>query len=123
MLDIDFGSTADDNSEPWNKCSRVCQNLQNAWTTPGVTALVQCVNDKDEGMLWVATEGVDETKRVLHRLWGQIYVIAKTVRHNVSKRGEAPREFVDESRKDIARLAQKRVVLLAEKRSSEALSI
>jgi hypothetical protein len=53
----------------------------------------------------------------------QVWVVAKTVCHNASKRGEDSGEFVDESRKDISGLAQIRVIPPAEKGSSKVLSL
>ena len=47
---------------------RVSQNLQEDWTVLVVTTFVECVNDKDESVLWVARKVADELKeeRILH---------------------------------------------------------
>src|SRR5258708_7914938 len=89
-LDIDFGSTGDDNFEPRCMCSRIGQNLQDGSASPSVTTLVKCINDKDKSIFRVARKGADEIKeeRPLHRPWCQIWIMAKTVCHNASKRGE-----------------------------------
>src|SRR5258708_270993 len=104
---------------------RIGQKPQEDWTTMNVAAFIECINDKGESVLWVARKGEDEIKeeRILHRLWCQVWVVAETVCHNGSKRGENSREFVDESRKDIRELAQIRVIPPAEERSSEVLLV
>jgi len=124
-VDISFGSTGDDNFEPWSKCDCVAQDFQEYWTAPVIATFVECINDKDESMLWVARKVVDEVKeeRVLHRLGCQIWVGAKTVCDNAPKRGEDSGECVDESRKDILGIVQIRVVPPAEKGSSEEHSL
>jgi hypothetical protein len=55
-LDIGFGSTSDDNLEPWGPCGRVYQSLQDAWTTLSVATFIKCVNDKDESTLGELSE-------------------------------------------------------------------
>jgi len=105
LLDIEFGSTGDDNLEPRGLCGCIGQNLQDALATPIVATLVKCVNDKDESTFGGATEFADEVEEysVLHRLWRQVWVVTKALCHNASKMGEDHGEFVDESRKDISR--------------------
>ena len=89
-----------------------------------VTTLVECVNYKDESVLWVVRKRADEIKkeRTFHRLWGQVWVVTKVPCYNGSKRREDYGKFVDESRKDILGLAQIRVVPPAEKGSSKIVS-
>src|SRR5260221_2896661 len=125
MLNIGFRSTRDDNFEPRSMCSRVGQILQEDRTTLRVATLIECINDKDESVFRVARKGADEIKeeRILHRLWCQVWVIAKTVCYDLSKWREYPRKFVDESWKDISRLAQVRVIPPAEKCSSKVPSV
>jgi hypothetical protein len=67
-LDIDFGSTGDDNLEPRSVCGGVCQGLQDVWTTLSAATLIKCVNDKDESPFWEARKFADEFKEesVLH---------------------------------------------------------
>ena len=91
----------------------------------GIATLVKCVNDKDETVLRVTWKGADEIKeeRAFHRLWSKVWVVAKVVRYNGSKRGEEYGEFVDESGKDVYGLAQIQVVSPAEKRSSKVVSL
>src|SRR5260370_29249983 len=119
-FDVDFGPARDDDFEPRSVCSRIGQNLQEDWTVMNVTAFIECVNDNDESVLWVAREGADEIKeeRILHRLWCQVWVVAQPVSHNGSKKGEASCEFVDETRKDISELARICVIPPAEQGSS-----
>ena len=50
-LDVDFQSTRDDNLEPRSVCGRVCQGLQDAWSTLSAGTLFECVNDEDEAFL------------------------------------------------------------------------
>ena len=90
-----------------------------------ITALIKCVNDKDESVLRVARKGADEIKeeRAFHRLWSKVRVVAKVVCYNGSKRGEEYGEFVDEGREDVYGLAQIRVVPPAEKCSSKVVSL
>jgi hypothetical protein len=61
-LDIDFLSTGDDNLEPRSACGRVCQGLQDAWTTLRAAALIKCVNDKDESLFRDSRKFADEVK-------------------------------------------------------------
>src|SRR5258708_29843392 len=125
MLNIGFRYTRDDNFEPRSMCSRVGQILQEDRTILRIATLVECINDKDESVFRVARKGADEIKeeKILPQLRCQVWVIAQTVCHNLSKRREYPREFVDESWKDISGLAQVRVIPLAEKGSSKVASI
>ena len=124
MLDIDFRSAGDDDLEPRSLCSCICQDLQESWASSSVATLVKCVNDKDESVLWVARKGVDEInkERAFHRLRSKVRVVSKVFCYNGSKRGEEYGEFVDESGKDVYRLAQIWVVPPAEKRSSKVVS-
>jgi len=97
MLDINFGSAGDDNLEPRGLCSGIGQDLQETWVTSMVTALVKCINNKDESVLWVVRKGSDEIKeeRAFHRLWSKVWVVAKVFCYNGPKRGEEYCEFVD----------------------------
>src|SRR5258708_26533354 len=124
-LNIGFRSTRDDNFEPRSVSSRVGQIPQEDRTTLRVATFVECINDKDESVFRVARKGADEFKEemILHRLWCQVWVIAKTVCYNLSKSREYSREFVDESWKDIFGLAQVRVIPPTEEGSSKVLSI
>ena len=67
-LDIDFGSTGDDNLKPRSLYGCIGQNLQDVSTTLGGATLVKGINDKDESTVWVARKGADEIKdeSVLH---------------------------------------------------------
>ena len=69
-MDFVFRSTGDDNFEPGGMCGRLVQSLQEDWAILIVTALVECVDDKDQRVLWLAREVADEVEeeRVLHRL-------------------------------------------------------
>src|SRR5258706_11161654 len=125
MLDIDFGSAGDDNLEPRSLCSGIGQNLQETWATLRVATLVKCVNDKDESVLWVARKGSDEIKEqgAFHRLRSKVWVIAKVICYNGSKRREEYCEFVNECRKDVHGVAQIRVVPPAEKFTGKVVSL
>ena len=125
MLNFVFRSTGDNNFKPRSMCDRFAQNLQEDWTILIVTTFVECINDKDESMFWVARKVANEVKeeRVLHRLGCQIWIATKTVCHDPSEGGKDFGEFGDESRKNVSELAHIRVIPLAEKRSSEALFI
>ena len=70
MLDFVFRSTGDNNLEPRGMGGRLGQNSQQDWTIFNVTTFVECVDDKDESVFWVARKIGDEVqeKRVLHRL-------------------------------------------------------
>ena len=90
-----------------------------------ITALIKCVNNKDESVLRVARKGADEIKeeRAFHRLRSEVRVLAKVFCYDGSKWGEEYGEFVDEGREDVYGLAQIRVVPPAEKRSSKVVSL
>ena len=90
MLDIDFGSTSDDNSQPLGLCGCVGQDPQDIWATFIVTTFVECVDYKDERTFWVTREAADEVEedKWLHRFWCQVWVAAKALCHNSPKRGE-----------------------------------
>ena len=125
MLNIDFGSTGDDDFEPRGLRGCIGQNLQETRATPRVTTLVKCVNDKDESVLRLARKGADEIKEesAFHRLWSKVWVFTKVLCYNGSERGEEYGEFVDESGKDVHGIAQIRVVPPAEKGSSKVVSL
>ena len=125
MLDIDFSSAGDDNLQPQSLCSCIDQDLQETWVTLSIATLVKCVNDKDKCVLRVVRQGADEIKEegAFHRLRSKIWVVTKVFCYNGLKRGEEYGEFVDESGKDVYRLAQIQVVPPAEKCSSEVVSI
>ena len=125
MLDIDLGSTRDDDLQPRSLCGYIGQDLQETWATFSITTLVKCVNNKDESVLRVARKGPDEInqERTFHRLRSEVRVVTKVLCYNGSKRREEYGEFVDESGKDIYGLAQIRVVPPAEKRSSKVISL
>ena len=55
-MDVNFGSTGDDNLEPRSMGSGICQDLQGVWTTLSGAALIKCVNDKDESPFWGGEE-------------------------------------------------------------------
>ena len=67
-LDIGFGSTRDDDFEPWSICGGISQNLQEGWATPMIAAFIECVNGKDESMGRLAREVADaiEQERAFH---------------------------------------------------------
>jgi len=125
MLDIDFGSARDDDLKPRSLCGCMGQDLQETWATFSITTLVKCVNDKDESVLREARKGANEIKeeRAFHRLWSKVWVVAKVLCYNCSKRWEDDGEFVDESRKDVHGLAQVRVIPPAEKSRSKVVSL
>ena len=125
MLDIDFGSAGDDNLQPRSLSGCIGQDLQETWAALSVATLVECVNDKDESVIWVVRKGADEIKEegAFHRLWSNVWVVAKVSCHNGSKWGEDYGELVDESRKDMYGLAQIRVVPPAEKGPSKVISL
>ncbi len=125
MLDIGFGSAGDDNLEPRGLCGGIGQDLQEMWATLSIATLVKCVNDKDKTVLRVARKGADEIKeeRAFHQLRSEVRVIVKVLCYNGSKGGKEYGKFVDESRKDVPGLTQIRVVPLAEKGTSKALSL
>ena len=125
MFDIDFGSARDDDLQPRSLCGCIGQDLQKAWATSGIATLVKCVNYKDESVLRVARKGADEIKelRAFHRLRSKFWVLAKVFCCNGPKRGEVHGEVVNESGEDVYRLAQIRVVPLAEKCCSEVVSL
>ena len=124
-LDIDFGSTGDDDLEPRSLCSCIGQDLQDAWTAPVVPTFVERIDNKDKTTLGGARQFADEVKEkgVLHRLRCQVWVVAKRLCHDAPKGGEDYGKFVNEGRKDISGLAQIRVVPPAEKRSTKLLPI
>src|SRR5258706_5011466 len=123
MLDIDFGSAGDDNLQPRSLCSCIGQDPQETWAALSVAALVECVNDKDESVLWVVRKGAYEIKKegAFHRLQSKVWVVAKVFCYNGSERGEDYGELVDESGKDVYGFAQIRVVPLAEKGTSKVI--
>ena len=125
MLDIDLGSACDDDLQPRSLCSCIGQDPQETWATLRIATLVKCVNDKDESVLRVARKGADKInkERAFHRLRSKIWVVAKVICYNGSKRGEEHGEFVDESGKDVYGLAQIRVVPPAEKCPSKVVSL
>ncbi len=51
-------------------CGRLGQNFQEDPTILIVTTFVECVNDKDESVFWMARKVTDEVQeeRILHRL-------------------------------------------------------
>ena len=125
ILDIDFGSTGDDDFEPRGMYGRIDQDLQENWATLIVATFIESVNDKYERMFWLPRKVANEVekKRAFHRLRTQVWIIAKTICYNGSKRGEDSGQFVDQCWKDISGPAQIRVVPSAEKCSSKLLSI
>ena len=120
-MDIDFGSTSDDDLEPWSMRGSVIQSPQDVWTALRVTTLIKCVDYEDESMFRGARKFSDELKeeRVLHRSRRQVWVVTKAFCDEAAKRGEYYREFVDESRQDISEFAQTPVIPLAEKCASK----
>ena len=124
-LDIHFWSTSDDNLEPRSLCGGVCQGPQDIQTILSAATLIKCVDDKHQSLFWDARKFADEFKEesVPHFLWCRVWVFTKEFCNNVSKRGEEYCKFVDESRKDISRLAQFLVVPSTEKCSRKLLLI
>ena len=124
-VDLVFRSTGDNNFEPRGVGDRLSQSLQEDWASLVITTFVECVNDKDESVFWVARKVADEIKehRSFHGLWCQIWVATETVCDDVSKGGEFFGEFEDESRKDVSDIARIRVIPLAEEPSGEPLCI
>src|SRR5258706_3562284 len=111
-LDIDFGSARDDDLQPRSLCGRIGQVLQETWATFSIATLVKCVNDKDESVLRVAGKGADEIKeeRAFHRFWSKVWVIAKVLGYNCSKRWEDYGEVVDERGEEVYGVTQIQVV-------------
>ena len=101
------------------------QSPQDPWAAESVATFIHCVDDKDESTFWGVRKFADEfeEERVLHRSWGQVWVVAKAFGHDASKRGEYSRELVDESRQDISWLAQVPIISPAEERASEMVSL
>ena len=62
-LDIGFGSTRDDDFEPWSVFGRISQILQEGWATLMVATFIECANGKDESMCWLTREAVDAVKQ------------------------------------------------------------
>src|SRR5258706_11709750 len=125
MLDIELGSAGNDNFQPRCLCGCIGQNLQEKWAALSVAALVECVNDKDESVLWVVRKGADEIKEesTFHRLRSNVWVAVKVPCYNGSERGEDYGELVDESWKNVYGLAQIQVVPPAEKGTSKVVSL
>ena len=123
-LDIGFGSASDDNLEPRNLCSGIGQGSQDTWATFIVATLVECINHKNECVIWMARKGTEEAKekRAIDQLWSEVRVVMETLCYNGSQRGDDHGEFVDESRKDVDRFAQFWVISPAEKGSSKVVS-
>ena len=69
-LDISFRPTCDDNLEPRSLSSRIDKSTQDVWTTVAVATFVECINHKDERILWLVRKFAGEVKekRMLHRL-------------------------------------------------------
>ena len=61
-VDIDFGSTSNDNLEPRGTRGGVGQSPQDAWTSESVATLINCVDDKDESTFGRARKFADELK-------------------------------------------------------------
>src|SRR5258706_15411312 len=124
-LNIGFGSACDDYFEPRSMYGRVGQNLQEGWATLIISTFIECVNDEDQSMFWLAREVANKAKEetAFHRLWAEVWIVTKTIYHDGSKGGKHPGEFIDEGWKDISVLAQIRVIPPAEERSSKLLLI
>ena len=121
MTNIDFGSTSNDDPEPWSMRRSEVQSPQDPWTSESVATLINCVDDKDEGTIGRAGQFADEPKEEewLDRPWHQVWIMPQVFCNEASKRGEYYREFVDESRQDIYGLVQICVIPLAEKSASK----
>ena len=124
-MNIGFGPTSDDDFEPRSMRGGVGQSPQNPWTSAIVTALISCIDDKDESALGGARKFADELMEegVVHGPWRQVWVVAKMCCDDAPKRWEGSSEFVDESWQDISRLAQTRIIPLAEKCAGEVFSL
>ena len=120
-LDIDFGPTGDDELEPRNLCSGIGQAPQDTRATSGVAALVKCINDKNEGVIWMVRKVAKEVKkdRAIDQPLSEVWVIVEMLCYNGSKMGDDHSEFVDESGKDVHGFTQIRVVSPTEKGSSK----
>ena len=123
-MNIGFRPTSDDDFEPRSMRGGVGQSPQNPWTGAIVTALINCVDDKDKSALGGARKFADEfmEEGVVHGPWRQVWVVAKMSCDDAPKRGEGSSEFVDESRQDIPGLVQTRIVPLAEKCTGKVFS-
>src|SRR5258706_15899880 len=97
MLDINFGSTRDDDLQPRSLCGCIGQGLQKTWAAFSIATLIECIDDKDESVLGVTRKGADAIKeeRAFQRLRSKFWVIAKVLCYNGSKRGEVYGEFMD----------------------------
>src|SRR5258706_10582101 len=62
-LDIVFGSTGDYNFQPQSTCGRASQKAQEGWATTIVAAFVECVNDKDKGIVWAVRKAIEKVKK------------------------------------------------------------
>ena len=100
MFDIDLWSTSDDNFEPRSVFDCVRQSPQDAWARLSTATFIKCINDEDESAFRDARKFADELKEegVLHRRWGQVWVVTKAFCHEASERGEDYRELVDKGR-------------------------
>ena len=125
MLDVNFGSAGDDNLEPRNLRSSICQDPQDTRTTSSIATLIKCINNKNESVIWVAREVAEKVKenRAIHRPWSEVRVVTQMLCYNGSKSGDDHGEFVDASWKDIYGFTQIRVVSPAEKGSSKVVSL
>ena len=68
MLNINFGSTGDDDLEPRSMCGGICQRSHDIRTTLSAATLIKCVNDEDERFVWEARKFTDKVNEesVLH---------------------------------------------------------
>ena len=93
------------------------------WVSFSISTLIECIDNKDKSVLWVAQKGANQLKeeRAFHQLWSKFWVVTKVFCHNGLKGGDVHSEFVDESQKDVDGLAQNQVIPLAEKGTSKVL--
>ena len=77
MMDIDFGSTSNNDLEPWNMRRSEGESPQDCWTSESVTTLINCVDDKDKSTFGRAREFADEPKEKewLDRPWDQVWIV------------------------------------------------
>jgi hypothetical protein len=49
-------------------CGCLCKGIKESWATVAIATFVECLNDKDKSMWWIARKLVDEVNEegVLH---------------------------------------------------------
>src|SRR5258706_4783933 len=98
-------------------CGCIDQDLQESWATLTVATFIKSINYKHKSVFWLARKVADEVKKegAFHRLRTQVWIVAKAICYDCSKRWEDSSEIVDQGRNDISGLAQIRVISPAKK--------